>query len=80
MYIIYSRYGDLTIKCTSDIYDIYFQSSTMTFVGVGEISDWFKNTEEVESIFCHLDLGEMALGRHTINSGEWTIQIINNNL
>ena len=23
MYIIYSRYGDLTIKCTSDIYDIY---------------------------------------------------------
>jgi len=44
------RYGDLTIKCTSDIYDIYFQSSTMTFVGV--------------------DLGEMALGRHTINSGE----------
>jgi len=43
------RYGDLTIKCTSDIYDIYFQSSKLTFVG--------------------LDLGEMALGRHTVNSG-----------
>ena len=31
------RYGDLTVKCTSDIYDIYFQSSKMTFAGLGEL-------------------------------------------
>jgi len=28
------RYGELTIKCTSDIYDIYFQSSKMIFAGL----------------------------------------------
>jgi len=33
------RYGDLTIKCTSDIHDIYFQSSSLSFAGIdlGEI-------------------------------------------
>lgn len=34
--ITFYRYGDLTIKCTSDIYNIYFQSSSLTFVGLGK--------------------------------------------
>ena len=34
--ITFYRYGDLTIKCTSDIYNIYFQSSCLTFVGLGK--------------------------------------------
>jgi len=28
------RYGSLVVKCTSDIYDIYFQSSKITFAGL----------------------------------------------
>lgn len=34
------RYGDLVVKCTSDIYDIYFQSSKIKFAGIdlGEIA------------------------------------------
>ena len=30
-------YGSLEIKCTSEIYDVYFQSSQMTFVGLGKL-------------------------------------------
>ena len=33
------RYGDLSIKCTSDIYDIYFQSSKLTFTGIGQCTN-----------------------------------------
>ena len=30
-------YGFLEIKCTSEIYDVYFQSAQMTFVGLGKL-------------------------------------------
>ena len=30
-------YGILEIKCTSEIYDVYFQSAQMTFVGLGKL-------------------------------------------
>ena len=33
------RYGELTIKCTSDIYDIYFQSSKISFTGLGKVEN-----------------------------------------
>ena len=36
------RYGDLSIKCTSDIYDIYFQSSKLTFTGLGQCTQMTK--------------------------------------
>ena len=41
IYVIFYcfRYGELTIKCTSDIYDIYFQSSKISFTGLGKVEN-----------------------------------------
>jgi len=54
------RYGNLVVKCTSDIYDIYFQSSKITFAGL-ELGEMALGRQAINSGFDQASFGQSSV-------------------